>query len=203
VYLLRHGATEINLANPPRLQGRKQDLPLAAEGRKQAAQAARSLETAQIAAVFTSPLLRARETAAVIAARHGLQPQVVESLIECDVGDWEDKSWDEIARTDNEAYRRFTADPATNPYKAGESFAQVLARVLPPIKQAAAEHLGCSIAIVAHNIVNRVLLAPVLGVPLAKARGLIQHHCGLNILRFRGGRLEVLTVNAVFHLDSW
>jgi hypothetical protein len=48
-----------------------------------------------------------------------------------------------------------------------------------------------------------VVLAPLLGVPLAKARGIYQENCGLNIVRFHGGQLRLVTLNSVLHLAEW
>ncbi len=47
---------------------------------------------------------------------------------------------------------------------------------------------------------NRVLLASLLEMPLAKARGIDQDNCGVNVLRYRTGHAQVLTMNAAFHL---
>ena len=67
LYLVRHGATDNNLHNPPRLQGQRVDLGLSAAGKAQAEQTARFLATRPLAAVFSSPMLRARQTAEAIA----------------------------------------------------------------------------------------------------------------------------------------
>ena len=67
LYLLRHGATDNNVANPPRLQGRLANPGLSVPGRKQVEHTADFLAARQIDAVYTSPLLRARETAAILA----------------------------------------------------------------------------------------------------------------------------------------
>src|SRR5690348_7545795 len=88
MYLLRHGATENNLMKPPKLQGRGIDLPLSAEGRRQAECAARALEKQQLAAVYSSTLLRAKETAEIIARPHPLPVLTDARLVEVDVGRW-------------------------------------------------------------------------------------------------------------------
>src|SRR5438552_3915423 len=74
LYLLRHGATEANLARPARLQGRKHNPPLAPLGERQAALTRDLLAVRPIDFCYCSPLLRAVQTAEIIAAPHGLSP---------------------------------------------------------------------------------------------------------------------------------
>jgi len=89
LYLIRHGATEANLARPPRLQGRRHDPPLARLGVRQAEATRDFLAIRPLDHCYCSPLLRAVQTAAIVAAPHGLSPRPLEALTECDVGRWE------------------------------------------------------------------------------------------------------------------
>ncbi|MBN2476634.1 MAG: histidine phosphatase family protein [Pirellulales bacterium] len=202
LYLIRHGATANNRARPPRLQGRRTDPVLSGEGHDQARRTGQALAAADLGAVFSSPLSRARQTAEAIAGPHGLSVETVEDLIEVDVGDWEGRPWDEIERMHPEAYRLFMADAGVNPYLGGETIGVVQARVVPALERLMAENLGRVIAAVAHNVVNRAYLAHLLGVPLAKYRSIPQDNCGVNLLRFRGGQAKPITVNAIAHLDD-
>ncbi len=201
-YLLRHGATENNLAKPPRLQGRGLDSPLSNAGREQAEAAARALSRVPLAAVFSSPLLRARETAELIADPHALSVQVVEDLIEVDVGEWEGRSWVEIARNDTERHQQFVSQPELHGYRGGENLTQVRERVVPAIRQILADHGAQHVAIVAHNVVNRTYLGTLMGLPLARSRDLAQSNCGINVVRYRGGEVKLLSMNSVFHLSD-
>jgi len=202
LYLLRHGATDFNRAEPPRLQGRRFDLPLSEEGLEQARAAGRRLAAEPLNAVYTSPLLRARQTARAIAAPHGLTTEPVEELIEVDVGDWEGRSWEEIAQTDAEAYRLFTADASIHPYLGGENLAVVLDRVLPALERLMAENLGRLIVAVAHNVVNRVYLSHLLGMSLARA--IFDQADRTVVLNDRSvaGQAKPLWINSVSHLGK-
>lgn len=200
LYLLRHGATDNNLARPPRLQGRRADPPLAAVGWRQSEQAAAFLAARPLAAVYASPLLRARQTAETIARPHGLAVRTVEALIECDVGRWEGRSWDEISVSEPEDYRRFMANPHEFGYRGGENLRQVEERVAPAFARLLAVHTGQHVVIVAHNVVNRVYLGHLLDVPAAKRRGVPQENCGINIVRCEAGQAALLTLNSVWHL---
>src|SRR5437667_8320223 len=109
LYLVRHGATEATLAQPARLQGRRDDAPLASLGVRQAEATRDFLAIRPIDHCYCSPLLRAVQTASIVAAPHGVSPQPVESLTECDVGRWEGLDWQSIRGLDPEVYERFMA----------------------------------------------------------------------------------------------
>jgi broad specificity phosphatase PhoE len=200
-FLLRHGATAANVATPPVLQGRSVDGSLSPEGQDQADRSARRLSEQPLAAIYSSPLRRARETAERIALPHRLTVRIVPEIIEVDVGAWESRSWVEIAQTEADDYRAFQDDPATCGYRGGENLNQVRDRVVPAIERLLRSHLGQQIVIVGHNVVNRVFLAHTIQLPLAKARVLVQNNGGINVIRHEGGKTALLTLNSIFHLD--
>src|SRR5262249_47641470 len=107
LYLVRHGATEANVARPPRLQGRRHDPPLAPLGVRQAEARRDSLAGRRVDVCYCSPMLRAVQTAALLAAPHGLAPRPLEAITECDVGRWEGLDRQTIAEFDAEAHRLF------------------------------------------------------------------------------------------------
>jgi len=198
--LIRHAATENNRAVPPVLQGRRTDPPLSPEGWQQARRTARFLADVPLAAVYASPLLRARQTATEIAAARQLDVQTIDALIEADVGIWEGRSWEDIQKSDPEAYQAFMRDPAVHPYLGGENMLAVRDRVVPAFEQLMAENLGRRIAVVAHNVVNRVYLAELIGLDICRFRSVPQDNCAVNLLRFRHGRAKAVTINGIFHL---
>lgn len=200
VYLIRHGATEHNLAEPPRLQGRRLNAPLAPEGRWQAERTAQLLAQANLKAVYTSPLLRAQQTAHLIALPHQAPIYELEGLIEVDVGRWEGRDWATIRQQDPEGYRRFEADAGQYGYPDGETFRQVQQRALATLHQIIPHHLGQSIAVVSHNVVNRCVLAHLLGIPVAQYRRITQDNCGVNVLWWKEENMKIITLNTVFHL---
>ena len=200
MYLLRHGATANNLAKPPRLQGQGLDAPLSQEGREQAKQTASLLIARDFHAVYSSPLARARETAEIIAEPRGLPVTTVEALTEADVGRWEGRSWREIEENDRDEYRRFIEFPEQYGYSGGESLPQVQMRVVPAMRCLMEDNLGRQIVVVTHNVVNRMFWADLLGLAVREARGLSQENCGLSVVRFRGGKMKLLTMNSFFHL---
>lgn len=200
LYLIRHGATANNRARPPRLQGRRTDPGLSPEGHEQARAAAEFFQSVRLDAVYSSPLARARETAQAIAQPHGLTVEIVDELVEVDVGLWEGLTWPEIEAKNPDAYRAFMSDGSVNPYLGGETITAVLERSAPALERLMAANPGKTIAAVAHNMVNRAWLSKLLGVQLAAYRGIPQDNCGINLLRCKKDKIKAVTVNSVFHL---
>ena len=200
MYLVRHGATERNLQRPPVMQGRGIDEPLAEIGRRQAERLRDALADRSLAAIYSSPLIRAVETAEAAAAPHGRSVVQIDALTEVAVGDWEGRDWPEIERNDPHRYAAFREDPAANGYPGGESLRDLADRVVPALAQLMDRHVGQEILVAAHSVVNRVYLGQLLGMPLAEGHKIAQLNCAINVIRWRGGAAKPLTVNAVHHL---
>ncbi|MBI3865414.1 MAG: histidine phosphatase family protein, partial [Planctomycetia bacterium] len=146
LYLIRHGATEANERVPYILQGNGIDLPLSAAGEKQADAVAGFLPQFPIRHVYSSGMLRARQTAGKIARRLNLDSAVVPELHECDVGQWEGLDWGTIRERHPREHALFVENPAENPYLGGESYGDVLKRVRPVLERLLSAHAGESIA---------------------------------------------------------
>ena len=200
LYLIRHGATAANERQPYILQGSGIDLPLSETGRRQAESVARFLAAFPLAHIYASPLKRAIETAEAIAAHHQADVTAIEGIQECHVGRWESMDWDSIMREFPEAYRAFIENPADTPYLGGESYADVLRRSRSAIDALWERHRGQTIAVVAHNVVNRAYLSHLLGLDLRKAKDIRQSNTGVNVIRHKAGTTELVTLNAEFHL---
>jgi broad specificity phosphatase PhoE len=200
LYLIRHGATEASLARPPRLQGCRQNPPLARLGIRQA-EATRDFLAAQpIDQCYCSPLLRAVQTATIVAAQHGLAPQPIEALTDGDVGRWEGLDWQTVRYLDAEAYQLFQDNPAEHGFPGGESLTDVARRVTPVFEELLRQHEGQTVLVVSHHLVNRTYLAGLLGLTLNQSRQVALDSCGISVVVHDGGRAEVSTLNAAFHL---
>jgi broad specificity phosphatase PhoE len=202
LYLIRHGATEANLAQPATLQGRRHNPPLARFGVRQAEATRNFLAIRSIDHCYCSPLLRAVQTAAIVAAPHGLVPQPIEALTECDVGRWEGLDWQAIRRLNPDCYQRFMVNPAEQGYPGGESFAEVYERVEPALEELLQHHEGESILVVGHHVVNRTYLAGLLGLGPDQARQVTLDNCGISVVVREGNKTAVNTLNAAFHLQG-
>ena len=142
------------------------------------------------------------QTAAIVAAPHGLSPQPIETLTECDVGRWEGLDWQTIRTLDADGFQRFHANPAEFGYPGGESFRDVFERVTPVLDELLEMHAGESILVVAHHIVNRTYLAGLLGLTPDQAKQVTLDNCGISVVVRDGAETTVNTLNAAFHLQG-
>jgi 2,3-bisphosphoglycerate-dependent phosphoglycerate mutase len=167
ILLARHGETDWN--HEGRFQGHA-DPALNATGRAQAAELAAELEAVELAAVYSSPLQRALETAKVVAAEHRLEPVAVDALREVDVG-----SWEGLTRAEVEA--RFPEQFAgwldyDQGWADGESYEEMARRVVAALLELAAAHDGERILAVTHGGPIRAAFAFADGTSHANARRL-------------------------------
>ena len=127
-------------------------------GRRQAAAAARYLaQRGGIAAVVSSPLQRAYDTAAAAAKALGLDVTVDDDLIETDFGAWEGLTFTEAAERDPDLHRRWLRDTSTKP-PGGESFDEALDRVHRARARIIAAHQGTTVLVVSHVTPIKMLL---------------------------------------------
>lgn len=179
VYLIRHGHPAFPLGAHVCL-GRT-DTPLGPLGRMQAAVAGEAMRATALSAVFTSPLLRCRETAAPLG--YELIPEA--ELAEQDMGPWDGLDFIEIRRRWPELYARRGREPLLVPPGA-ESFEAVQVRVMRALERCRERSEG-DIALIAHASVIQTLLARVEGIPLAESRPLRPPYTGCTILGWDGG----------------
>jgi broad specificity phosphatase PhoE len=126
VFLARHGQTAYNLEG--RFQGQL-PVPLDDTGRAQAAELAERAASHDFVKLWCSPLLRARETADIVAARIGLEPHEDPRLMETDAGDWTDRSFADVQAEAPDAFAAFVGGEPDFAFPGGESFAQQGIRV--------------------------------------------------------------------------
>jgi probable phosphoglycerate mutase len=146
ILLARHGETDWNRDN--RFQGHA-DPPLNETGRAQAAELAAALADESLAAVYSSPLLRAFETAEIAAAPHGLAPVPVEALREVDVGSWQGLTRAEIEERFPAQFARWLA--YEQGWDDGETYEEMSVRVVAALFELAAAHEGDQILAVSHG----------------------------------------------------
>jgi broad specificity phosphatase PhoE len=199
VYLVRHGQTLWNAEG--RYQG-KMDSTLSPLGRSQAARLARALAAVPFAAVYSSPLVRAWDTALVIAASHRLPVVPVEELREIFLGAWEGLTEGEITRRFGAVIARRRRDAERVVPEGGESLAQVQARAMRAIEGILARHGEGTIAVVAHGAVNKTILLSALDAPLSSYWRIRQDNAGINIVDFIGARAIVRVMNETAHLTN-
>lgn len=178
IYLIRHGHPAFPLGAHVCL-GRT-DTPLGPLGRMQAAILGRAMRETALSAVFTSPLIRCRETAAPL----GLAAIPETELAEQNMGPWDGLDFCEIRERWPELYARRGSEPLLVPPGA-ESFEAVQTRAMRALERCREQSEG-DIAVVAHASVIQTLLARIEGIPLAESRPLRPPYTGCTILGWDG-----------------
>lgn len=198
VALVRHGQTEWNRVE--RFRGRA-ELELNDTGRRQAQAVARRLAAEfPLAAIYSSPLRRAWETAEAIGAAAGLKVQALPGIIDLDYGQWEGLTPEEAAERDPARYALWLSQPHLVHLPGGESLGQVRERAGAALHQVIEAHQGQTIALVSHRVVCKVLMCLVLGLDNAHFWRIEQDTGAINIFEWRGGLFIVQQFNDTCHL---
>ena len=181
VYLVRHGQTPLNESGV--LRGLA-DPPLDETGRRQAQRLGAALGPRGLAAVFSSPLLRARQTAQPVGERAGLEVTVDQCLLDRDYGPWTGISRESVT----DRWGSVDRAPGVEPRPA------VRDRAVRGMTGIAQDHPGCTVVVVSHDAVNREVLAA-FDAALGDPDAIPQDNGCYNTLEWRDGRWTVLGVN--------
>ena len=201
IILVRHGQTAWNVGSKAgeRFRGRV-DLPLDDVGLAQAHALAERLADCSIAAVYSSPLKRAGETAQPTAQKLGLLVQPLPGIIDINYGDWQGLSPAEVAQAHPDLYPRWLETPHRVRFPHGESLRQVRLRGMAALKDASTRHEGQVILLVAHQVVNKVLVCAMLGLDNCHFWRIQQDNACLNVFEYRDGIFTAVLINDTCHL---
>lgn len=147
--LIRHGETDWNVEG--RYQGQA-DPPLNEKGLVQARQLTEQLQGAQIGVLYTSPLLRAKQTADIVARHLEIPLHVEPRLMEIHQGDWQTRLRAEIESRYPDLFRRWETEPWEVTPPEGEHLSQVQNRVHAAVEEILARHPAEKVGLVAHRI---------------------------------------------------
>jgi len=175
-YIIRHGETAHNAAG--RLQGHV-DVALAERGRQQAAAAALVLKGRPVAQLYSSDLLRARQTAEIIGDQLGLPVQLEPRLREVNVGDWGNLTAAEIQAKHPEVLGQMRRDPEHTRYPGGESYGELANRVMEALTDLATAHAGQTVAVVTHGGALRAIMSRQLGYAWSQRDRFTFENCGV------------------------
>ena len=198
--LVRHGVTEWNTKG--RIQGQS-DTNLAPDGVHQSRLLTAHFPFDVVDAIYSSDLHRAMTTAEIIASRFNLEVIPVKEFREINFGEWEGKTFEEVAKTDPVEFKKFFLQPDMLLIKGGETFAEVQNRAFTTLKRIVHD-IGDKkqIVVVAHGAVIRTIIASILEMPLRKLWTLKQHNTSVNILRVDDGAYSLELLNSIHHLIS-
>ena len=190
---VRHGQTPTT-GNV--LPGRAKGLHLGEDGHKQAEAVAKRIGAMkrQIAAVYASPLERARETATPIAKKLGLKVTTERGLLECDFGDWTGKRLDRLRKLPE--WGTVQRYPSGFRFPNGESFTEMQARITSTIATFRQRHPRGMVVAVSHADPIKAAVADALGTHLDLFQRIVISPCSITTIIYGGGGPVVLSVNA-------
>ena len=203
VLLIRHGQSEGNAAG--RFGGHT-DTPLSFRGRQQAERTARALASEEFAAIYSSDLPRAVETAMPLVKLTGAQLITSDAFRERSVGVMEGLTFEEAAAEHPEQYAALLRRDFEHVLLGGESYRQMLDRASRKLDEAIDEYEGGRIAIFTHTGTICILALHLMGAldaPDLKPVWLVTANCGIARFELRDdGFIRVLSLNDTRHLSD-
>jgi len=198
IILIRHGETDWNRGR--RIMGHE-PIPLNEKGREQIQLLREHLSSVHFDAIYTSPVLRARESAELLQGSQGSPLLEAPELAEIDYGEWVGKTFDEVRVLPQfEAYHR---RPSEVIIPEGETFHDVMARVKQFFTRIRAEHEDMTIAAVSHADVIKAALIQHLTLPLDEIHRFRIDNGSYSVVWLEGDLERVLMVNALPRLDDF
>ncbi|MFM7391736.1 MAG: MSMEG_4193 family putative phosphomutase [Actinomycetota bacterium] len=192
VLLVRHGTTP---TTGKVLPGRARGLHLAASGKAQAQRVAeRIAELGSIAAIYSSPLERARETAAPIARATRKAVRVERGLIECDFGAWTGQSLRRLMKKPE--WSTVQRAPSMFRFPQGESFVEMQNRMVGALDRIRRRHSGKTVVCVSHADTIKAAVAHATGTPLDLFQRIVISTCSVTAILYTDSAPIVLTVNS-------
>jgi probable phosphoglycerate mutase len=186
--LIRHGVTASTGVRFP-----EPTTPLSEEGLAQAERLAARLQGLGLDALYSSPLLRCRQTAEPLARARGLPVRVREDLTDVRVGRWAGRRLAQVKRT--RLWRRATTAPLATRFPGGESLLDAYRRAVAEVHAIAQAHPRATAAVVTHADVIRLALAHLLGAPAEAFARLAIDPASISVVSLDDGPPRVLRVN--------
>lgn len=191
LYLIRHAVTAETGVT---LSGRQSGIPLSSAGIAMAERAAAQLAGVQMRAVYTSPILRCRQTARAFGAVWDRAPTVDRGLIEADYGAWTGRSLKSLYRL--KSWQRLMQSASRFRFPEGETLEEVQRRAVATVEAMAQDHRSDAVAAVSHADVIRVILAHYLGMPLDLVHRLAVGPASVSVVDLHAsGVVAVPTIN--------
>lgn len=199
--LIRHGQTAWNAgAGEERFRGRI-DLPLDATGQAQARAVAARLRDEPLTALYASPLLRAKQTLTPLADERSLPIQPHPGLLDIDYGQLQGLTHKEARTAHPDLYRTWRATPSRARFLGGEALTDIQARLVVALDELVTRHPGETVALVGHQIVNKVLICTLLGIDLDRLWQIGQDTAAINVFEQADDVWQILSLNDTCHLS--
>jgi probable phosphoglycerate mutase len=197
VVLIRHGVTD---ETGPILSGRRPGIGLSDKGRQQAEAAGRRLADLPVAAVYSSPLERCRQTAEAVAAPHDLPVREVAGLFEADYGEWSGRKIEELRGSD--LWKLVQVTPSAVRFPGGESVREMQSRIIGAVEDIVAAHPGRIVVAASHADPIKAVVAHYTGVHLDLFQRLFVSPASCTVLRFGPAGAALVKLNDTGSLDE-
>lgn len=196
--IIRHGESEWNRIG--RYQG-QYDAPLSELGLQQANALAERLRTEPLDAIFTSPLQRAARTAQAVARYHTSVPFTAQpALLEIDHGDWQGLMTDEVQERYGDGLREWREHPTRAQMPNGESFSNILKRVLDFRESLEREYADKNVLVSTHDVVVKILVASALGMNMDRINRIWVTNASISVLEYGDDLPYLVSLSEACHL---
>ena len=199
LYVIRHAESQWNPI------GRYQGLlnpDLSERGEKQAKILAEELKNKGIELVYTSPLLRTKRTAEIIAKTLNVPLVEDERVIEIDHGIWSGKLVEEVKKEFPEMFELWIKEPWKVDFPEGENLLAVYKRVKGFIEDIKKKHEGQTVAVISHTVPIRALYCAALDLPIEKFWSFGCDNASYSIIKFEEDRTTLHKLNITCHLEK-
>ena len=196
--LARHGETVWNVE---KIYRGRTDVNLDKVGIKQAELLGKYLSNWELAAIYSSPLSRATDTANIIARYQKIGVQIAEGLVDFDYGEWQSLPEQEVKRLYPDLLNEWHNNPHKVRMPAGESLEDVRRRAIEVVNDAFSKYQG-SVVLVSHRVVIKVLICSLLGLDNSHFWNIKQDVGGITIFNYVDGRFILTSHNDTSHLKE-
>jgi phosphoserine phosphatase len=198
IYLIRHGETEWN--KDQRSQGCSNDIPLSELGLLQAEAVGKRLSCEKIDMVFSSTLLRAHQTAEIIAKHHNIPVTKCSEFIEINFGKWEGLRLSDIKENYNDAYNVWRKTPHLADIPGAESIAKLKDRSMNKLYELIEANPNKNILIVSHGISIKVIITAIMDMDFSNMHRIRQDNTAINIFDYEDNVFDLVGLNDICHL---
>ncbi len=198
--IVRHGESEWNRIH--RYQGQA-DVELSEQGAQQAKALSQRLRNEVLDAIYTSPLKRAARTAQAIAQFHPTVPfQTEPALLEIDHGAWEGKYIHEIVQEFGDGLHEWREHPTRSQMPGGESFSNILKRVLDFKERLCTEYNGKTVLVSTHDVVVKILVADALGMNMDRINRIWVTNASISVIEYGDDLPYLVSLSEACHLGQ-
>lgn len=188
--LIRHATTD---AVGKRLVGRMERVLLNEEGKQQAQLLAERLSGLRIAAIYSSPLKRAIDTATPTAASLQCEIMIDEDLTDLEFGDWTNKTIEDLKN--DLQFQRFNSFRSSTRIPGGESMIEAQTRMITALEKLRRQHQNTNVIIVSHADVIKSVIAYYAGIHLDLLFRIEVDPVSVSIIEIDDDNARILLVN--------